>query len=211
MNEAGAGFFERLELELREAAERPVRRAPRAGAVGAALAGLVVLAIALVPALVVLGGGDEQAGDAVTGGRTTTERPQVGSIVQRPDGPHVVVAQGRAPVAGPWQMETYERDRIADPDTGEEYQRAGLPCLGLHLSDAGQSHAGISGGQCGDFPRTPGFSRVQHSAPNTLGAGPVREILVYGRTPEETSAVRMTAKGGVRIDARLFAGPDARG
>jgi hypothetical protein len=40
------------------------------------------------------------------------------------------------------------------------------------------------------------------------GAGPVKEILVYGRTPEQTSAVRVTAEGGARIDADLFEGPE---
>ena len=110
MSEAGAGFFDRLELELREAAERPARRAPRPSTVG--------------------GRGDrargaggrtrsrrwwcwataeERAGDVRERGPTSAPAP-VGSVVQRADGRHLVVATGRAPVAGAWQMETYASD-----------------------------------------------------------------------------------------------------
>ena len=198
MSEAGSGFFERLELELRDAAERPVRRVPRPGPVLAVVTGLVVLAVALVPALVVLGGDSERAGDLRDGGPGSAPAP-VGSVVQRADGPHVVVATGTTRVAGAWQMETYTSDRLADPETGEEYQPAGLPCLGLVVLAEG----GL-GGQCGEFPRTPGFSPLQESVPNL---GPAREILVYGRAPERASAVRVTARGEAPIEADRFEGP----
>jgi hypothetical protein len=180
----------------------PCGERPRPGAVGAVLAGLLVLALALAPALVVLGGGQDRVGNSERE-RPAISAPAVGSVVQRVDGPHVVVATGTAPIAGPWQMETYTSERLADPDTGEEYQPTGLRCLGLAVLD----HGGWSG-QCGEIPRTPGFSPLQESVPNPGAPGPVREILVYGRAPERASAVRVTAARGFVTKAQFFEGPE---
>jgi hypothetical protein len=140
VSEPGASFFERLELELRDAAERPVRRRPRAATVAAALAVVALLAVAVVPALVVLGGGGEKRVSAPPPDDAARPAP-VGTVVQRGGERHLVVATGTAPVAGRWQMETYRSVRLADPDTGEEYQPAGLRCLGLAVFDAGLSPA----------------------------------------------------------------------
>ena len=58
---------------------------------------------------------------------------------------------------------------------------------------------------CGEFPRTPGFGRQQHSVRDSSGR--VREILVYGRTPEQTRGVELTANDGVSRRVEPFEGP----
>jgi hypothetical protein len=100
-------------------------------------------------------------------------------------------------------MEAYGSTRLADPETGEEYQPAGLPCLGVFLVKPNGDTAG--GGQCGEFPSTPGFGRVQLSVTGT-GNGP-GEILVYGRVPEEASAVAIEVDGQLRRSVEPFPGP----
>jgi hypothetical protein len=190
-------FFDRLELELRRAAGRPPRRSPSAVAVAvAAVATMAALAIALVPLLAVLGGDD-------TGQPPATAQSRVGSIVERGGERHRIVAAGRAPVAGGWQLETYRSVRLSDPEGGEVYQPAGLRCLGIFYGRAGS-------GQCGEFPRTPGFSRLQHHV-TPKGAG-VRETLVFGRAPEQATAVVVTLRGRPARRVRPIEGPPgARG
>jgi hypothetical protein len=189
-------FFGRLEAELRTAAARPPRRLPSVRGAAVAMAVMAALALALLPVLALLS--DEERRPAIE-----RERP-------RPTFPNeTVVAAGVAPVAGPWQMLTYESERLADPETGEEYQPAGLACLGLHLVDPPADYPGGFGGQCGDFPRTPGFSRVQHTVRST--AGQAGEILVYGRAPERAAKVRLTARGEAPIEVAPLEGRDATG
>jgi hypothetical protein len=181
-------FFGRLEAELREAATRKPRA--RLSPTPRTVAGVAVVvaagALALVPVLL-LGGGAGRSHDASSG----REPAPVGTVINRGGESHTVVATGSAPLAGPWQMETYASTRLADPDSGEVYQPAGLRCLGLFLVDP--PPLGGAGGQCGEFPRTPGFSRMQ-SIPSV--AGKPRELLVYGRAPEEASAVVLTGESG---------------
>jgi hypothetical protein len=192
-------FFGRLETELRTAAERPPRRAVPVPALAVAL----LLAIALAPIVLVLGSGDEAGAPEERSGSETPEGPQRLEIPGFPGAE--VVATGTAPVAGPWEILTYESDRIADPQTGEVYQPAGLRCLGLRLLDPPPDHsAGISG-QCGEFPRTPGFSRLQQTVPNV--AGGAREVLVYGRVPEEAASVRVTFDGRPPVEVEPLEGP----
>jgi hypothetical protein len=185
-------FFDRLEAELREAAARPrrARLSPTARAVAVVAVVLAAGALALVPVLLL--GGDGEAGRShdVSPGR---DPAPVGTVINRGGERHTVVATGSAPVAGPWQMETYGSTRLADPESGEVYQPAGLRCLGLFLVDP-PPLGGAGGGQCGEFPRTPGFSRMQ-SIPSA--AGEPRELLVYGRAPEEASAVVLTGEDGL--------------
>ncbi len=194
MNE---GFFERLELELRAAADRPARRLPSMRGAPAAVAAVAVLAIAVAAVLALVGGGERRA----TGDRQA----------QRPTFPNeTVVASGVAPVAGRWEMLAYRSERLADPDSGEEYQPAGLRCLGLTLVDPPGDVPSGFGGQCGEFPRTPGFSRIQTTVP-TIG-GEVREVLVYGRAPERAAHVRLSAPGKRPIQVTPVEGPpSARG
>jgi hypothetical protein len=142
---------------------------------------------------------------------TAHRAPAVGSVIPegagKPprEGDHIVVATGRSPVAGRWQLEHYRSTRLADPQTGEVYQPAGLPCLGIALLDPSTEVPVLASGQCGEFPRTPGFGRVQMSVPQVRGK--VRELLVYGRTPERTRSVVLTAAGGVKITVDPFEGP----
>lgn len=193
MNE---GFFERLEMDLRAAADRSPRRLPAMRSAPAAGAAVVVLALAVV-AVLALAGGDER-------------RPAIERQLSRPALPNeTVVATGVAPVAGRWEMLAYRSERLADRDTGEEYQPAGLRCLGLALVDPPADIRGGLGGQCGEFPRTPGFSRIQRTI-RTIG-NEVREILVFGRAPEKAAKVGLTAPGKAMIVVEPLEGRRARG
>jgi hypothetical protein len=213
MNDSRADFFDRLELELRAAAERPPRWTAgwREGGrwTGAAVGATVAVVLAVAAALVVVGGGSDDSGDH----RSVAPSPApVGSVIWRHGEKHVVVATGRAPIAGLWQLETYRSTRLADPETGEVYQSAGLPCLGVAVLAPPSDDPTELSGACGEFPRTPGFGRQQASVPpggRRADGTPirVREILVYGRAPEQASAVVLTAKGGVRKGVEPLEGP----
>jgi hypothetical protein len=190
-------FFGRLETELRAAAERPPRRTVPLAAV--AVAGL--LALALAPIVFVLGSGNNPES------RSASQTPERLEIPGFPGAN--VVATGTAPVAGPWEILTYRSERLANPESGEVYQPAGLRCLGLRLLDPPSDHSGGLSGQCGEFPRTPGFSRVQTTVPNA--AGGAREILVYGRAPEEAALVRLSPEDWEPIEMKPIEGPAGEG
>ena len=123
----------------------------------------------------------------------------------RRDGDVTVVATGTAPVFGPWQMESGWSRVLRDPKSGEEYQPAGLPCLYLYLPDPPDDAGGYSG-QCGEFSRTPGFTRSQAASSMRVGA-PVESVLVYGRTPEAAKKVVLTADGGIHMEVEPHPGP----
>lgn len=194
-------FFGRLETELRAAAERPPRRTVPVPAV--AVAGL--LALALAPIVIVLGSGSDSGNPAqsLREAEDPVPSPGGGELPRFPG--ERVVATGTAPVTGPWEIITYESERLADPETGTVYQPAGLRCLGIRLIDPPPDHASGLSGQCGEFPRTPGFGRIQVTVPNVVGGA--REILVYGRVPEEAALVRVTAEGRAPIDVEPIEGP----
>jgi hypothetical protein len=198
-------FFGRLETELRAAAERKPRRAVPVPAV--AVAGL--LALALAPIVLVLGSGNDEAGapEQRSGAESRQDPAQDLSIPGFPGAE--VVATGTAPVAGPWEILTYRSERIADPESGEVYQPAGLRCLGLRLLDPPSDHSGGLSGQCGEFPRTPGFSRMQQTVSNM--AGGAREILVYGRAPEGAARVRLSPDASEPIEMKPFERPGGNG
>jgi hypothetical protein len=198
-------FFGALELELRAAATRSPRRPNRVAELAGGVAAAALLAAAVFVALTVLGGRDTK--EAPLG---AAPRPApVGTVIPKGEGSpprhrrSTVVATGTAPGIGPWQLEASRSSRLADRDTGEVYQPAGLRCLTLYpLDPPGDEMAGASG-QCGEFPRTPGFSRLQS------GFGPV---LVYGRVPKRARAVAILIPGRTSINARLHEGPpSARG
>jgi hypothetical protein len=220
MSDSRTDFFTRLELELRAAAGRSPRRtagwSEAARWTGAAAAAIAAVGLAVTVALVVLGGGSDDAGNrAVVDHQSVAPSPlPVGSVIRRNGEEHIVVATGTAPGAGPWQLEAYKSTRLADPETGEEYQPAGLPCLGVALLDPPPDDPTLLSGGCGEFPRTPGFGRGQMSVPpggRRADGTPVRvrEILVYGRAPEGASAVVLTADGGVRDRMEPFEGPES--
>jgi hypothetical protein len=190
-------FFGRLETELRAAAERPPRRTAPVPAIAAA----VLVALAVAPIVFVLGSGSDDAG--APGERSAVEKPPARGLEGFPGAE--VVATGTSPVAGPWEIFTYQSERLADPETGEVYQPEGLRCLGLRLPDPPPDHSGAISGQCGEFPRTPGFSRIQKTVPDV--AGGAREILVYGRAPEDAALVRLTPDAGKAIEVKPLEGP----
>jgi hypothetical protein len=198
-------FFATLELELRNAAARPPRRrAPGLRTLAPAAIVAALLALALVPVLALLGDGEPDQRRATAPGLAP-----VGTVYEPGEGtpPRVtrstVVATGEAPVAGAWQLEEYRSDRLADPETGEEYQPAGLPCLGVFLIESRPQVGG--GGACGEFPSTPGFGRIQMSVPGTNGD--VREALVFGRVPARASSVVIEVDGKTRRTVEPFPGP----
>jgi hypothetical protein len=198
-------FFGKLETELRAAVERPPRRAVPVSAIAVA----ALLALALAPIVLVLGSGSDSSEPAQSPRETEDAvQPPGGGGLPRVPGERVV-ATGTAPVSGPWEILTYKSERLADPETGEVYQPAGLRCLGIRLLDPPDIQAGGLSGQCGEFPRTPGFSRVQSIVPN-VADGP-REILVYGRAPEEAALVRLTPEDGEPLEMKPIEGPQGEG
>jgi hypothetical protein len=84
------------------------------------------------------------------------------------------------------------------PISGEVYQPEGLRCLTLYPLDPPDGKLLGASGQRGEFPRTPGFGRLQ------FGQNPV---LVYGRVPRRAAAVRILVPGRRSINARLHVGP----
>jgi hypothetical protein len=202
-------FFGALELELRAAAERPPRRTLRLGDALGALAAAALVAAAVFVAVAVLGGGEHPA--PVSG---ASKPDPVGTVIPKGEGSpprqrrSTVVATGTAPGIGPWQLEASRSVRLADPETDEVYQPAGLRCLTFYALDPPkvdpQEHQVLNAsGQCGEFPRTPGFSRLQFGA---------KRVLVYGRVPKRASAVAILVPGRGSINARLHEGPkSARG
>jgi hypothetical protein len=200
VNDRATGdFFGALALELHAAARRSPRRRTRLGDLAGALAAAVLLAAALLVALTVLGGGDTSE-QPVAG---ASQPAPVGTVIPEGEGSpprdrrSTVVATGTTRGIGPWQLEATRSTRLADPESGEVYQPEGLRCLTLYLLDPDNDLFRASG-QCGEFPRTPGFSRLQ------AGNDP---ILVYGRVPRRAAAVRILVPGGRSIKARLHEGP----
>jgi hypothetical protein len=120
MSDRRVGLFERLAAQLRDAAARPPGSShawrPLVLRGGAALAAATAVGVAVVVALVVLGGSTEEP---VRQGRVEPAPAPVGTVIRKGDGTpprdvdSTVVAAGRAPVAGPWQMESYRSTSLA--------------------------------------------------------------------------------------------------
>jgi len=211
-------FFGALELELRAAANRrPRRRAT----VGQALGGLAAAALVAAAVLVVAAVSGGERGDTaqVTGG---SELPPVGTVIPKGQGEppranrSVVVATGKTPYAGPWQLEIQRSERLTYK--GEVIQPDGLTCVYLYLLDPPKVN-GISwptgGGYCGDQPRTPGFTRGQADVPMSgrLADGErirTRQVLIYGRAPERAEHVLITTKPlRLRMRSPVLDGPES--
>ncbi len=208
MNDRSRGdFFGTLALELHAAAQRSPRRRTRLGDVVGVVAAAALLAAAVLVALTVLGGGDTSERPVAA----ASEPAPVGTVIPRGEGTpprqrrSTVVATGTARGIGPWQLEASRSIRLADPDSGEVYQPEGLRCLTIYPLDPPDDQLLGASGQCGEFPRTPGFSRLQFgSSRPQSGAKPV---LVYGRVPRRATAVRVLVPGERSISARLHKGP----
>jgi hypothetical protein len=195
----GSDFFGALGLELRAAGQRRPRRAIAAGQAVAALAAIALMAAAVLIIQLIAGGKPAD--------RSVGVRPDpVGTVIPQGEGQpprqrrSTVVATGRARGIGPWQLEASRSARLADPESGEVYQPAGLRCLALYPLDPPEERGVFLGaqGHCGEFPRTPGFSRLQFGE---------RRVLVYGRVPERARAVHVLVPGRRSISARLHEGP----
>jgi hypothetical protein len=201
MNDRATGdFFGALALELHAAAQRSPRRRIRLGDIAGAIAAAVLLAAAVFVALTVLGGG----GTSEPPVTAASQPAPVGTVIPKGEGTpprqrrSTVVATGTARGIGPWQLEASRSIRLADPENGEVYQPEGLRCLTLYLLDPPDGQMLRASGQCGEFPRTPGFSRLQTGS---------ERVLVYGRVPRRATAVRILVPGGRPISARLHKGP----
>jgi hypothetical protein len=194
-------FFGRLETELRAAAVRKPRRAVPAPAVAAA----ALVALALVPVAIVLGGGGGGGGDdGPAPERRAADRvlAPVGSTMPERHGRDVlartadttVVATGVAPLAGPWQLETF--------------REPGGECLGLFLMgvdpEAAVRYSAICPLPTGG-PPLPAFNAHAMGFPSIP---PADEWLVFGRTPEQATAVELNRDGEVVERVETFEGPE---
>jgi hypothetical protein len=212
---AASDFFAALGLELRAAAQRSPRRRTGFGELAGAVTAAALLAAAVVVALVVMGGGDEP-GTAIPAARPDP----VGTVIPKGQGTpprqrrSVVVATGISHPVGPWQMEVSRSVALKGPDTGELYQPAGLRCLSL-VRVSWPKRLPRASGQCGEFPRTPGFSTIQFPGapiPRDGDRGPWQPVFVYGRVPERAARVVISAPDGLRREVRPLEGPsNARG
>jgi hypothetical protein len=200
-------FFGALELELHAAAERRPRRVVSLGAVMGAVAAAALVAAAVLLVVAVSGGGGDSA--RVTGGTEVKPDP-VGTVIPKSrrhyESRGLVVANGTAPVSGPWQMEVSR--------TGGERDTSGVVmwprgyCLWLWLLDPPDPTSG-GGGFCGSprslgFRKTPGFSRQQGPARTKP---PAKEVLVWGRVPDRADKVVITAPGARRVTVAPTDGP----
>jgi hypothetical protein len=212
-----------LEEQLRDAGARRGERARRRtiGSLAAA-AGVAALGSSL---LLLPGGGDERgAGDrpAADGRRPQGPLP-VGTVIPKGEGTppresdSTVVATGTTPFAGAWQLEA-SRTFGGPPRPGVPLGR----CLTLNVLDPppyedGAPDPSAGSGTCGalGFRKTPGFSRAQKNVPTLRKSGGrlflPKEVLVYGRVPEQASKVVVSAARGVRIEVETHEGPKSIG
>jgi hypothetical protein len=99
-----------------------------------------------------------------------------------------VVAAGTTPVAGPWRITSHASKRIVA--NGETVQEEGLPCVRLFLlrrparspfAGSGQCGAAIDGFGISSVPVMDEFGRV--------------EVILWGRAPDDATAVELRADG----------------
>jgi hypothetical protein len=205
-------FFSALELELHGAAERRPRRPVGLGQALGALAALILLASAGLVALAVLrGGGDDGDTAQLAGAR---EPDPVGTVIPKGEGKpamgrqRIVVANGVAPVNGPWQIEV-NRTKGQRDTSGQVMWHRGW-CMAIQLLDPPDRNISRSG-FCGaprslGFRKTPGFSSSQTVGPSKPMP---KEILVWGRVPDRAELVVVSAPGGKRIEVKPTDGPES--
>lgn len=202
-------FFGALELELRDAAERRPRRPVGVGQVISVVGAAALAVAALALTMTVRGGGDVESGQVLGSPRPDT----VGTVIPKEETSYesdaLVVANGRAPVTGPWQLEVTRTDGARNT-RGEVMWQKGY-CVTIRLLDPPQGRPGPSSGFCGaprslGFRKTPGFSRYQ-TAPGAAKPRPPKEVLVWGRVPDRAARVVIRARDGLRIVRRPKDGP----
>jgi hypothetical protein len=200
-------FFSALELELHAAATRSPRRQVALGQTLGGIAALALLAAAVMLVVAVSGGGDGRTARVTGAGQPDP----VGTHIPRDQTPYetgaLVVANGTAPVTGPWQIEVSRTNGERDTNGAVMWHRG--YCLTLHLLDAPGPEGHARSGWCGaprslGFRKTPGFSRAQSVAPSKPRP---REILVWGRVPDRAARVVITAPGRRPIRAVPTDGP----
>jgi hypothetical protein len=188
-------FFSALELELHAAVTRSPRRRVTIGQALGGLAGAALLAAAVALVVAVSGGGDGHSA-RVTGAPTPDP---VGTVIPKSQSHFetraLVVANGTAPVSGPWQIEV-SRTKGERDTHGEVMWRKGY-CLWIKLLDPPDPNLRGPSGFCGGprslgFRKTPGFSRAQGV---TRSKPPMKEVLVWGRVPDRATKVVITAPG----------------
>jgi hypothetical protein len=108
-------------------------------------------------------------------------------------------------VLGPWRLEAYTSGRLTDPESGTEYQSTGHPCLGIRLTEPREGAPDWGGGFCGEFPKTPGFSRGE--LPGVTRGGRAAELLLFGRAPQDAASIRLTGAGGFERRVEPQEGP----
>jgi hypothetical protein len=213
-------FFGALELELHAAAERRPRRQVSVGQALGLLAAAVLLATAVAVVFAISGGADGGGGDPahVTSG---PKLDPVGTVIPKGKGypprgqRSVVVATGRTPIAGPWQLEIQRSELLRD-DKGEIIQPAGLSCVWLYLVDPRDVPGPTGSGYCGEQRRTPGFTRGQATVTGP-GVDPdgkhakTKQVLIYGRAPERAEYIVITTRPFLfRIRSPVYDGPEKR-
>lgn len=146
-------------------------------------------ALALTGIAVAVGGAGAATGLLDVGDQVATPRERQGDGL-RYTSARTIVATGRTPLAGRWEMS------VTQSDQG--------PCEGLRLLD-GPTGGGLGEG-CG--------STSTFTAGSTSNGFPIdrpelanRWMLVHGRTAEAAEAVELAAPGGVRIRAKTHDGP----
>jgi hypothetical protein len=188
-------FFSALELELHAAAGRRPRRMVTVGQALGAVAAAALLATAVLLVVAVSGGGD---GDTARVSGAPTPDP-VGTVIPESQTHYetraLVVANGTAPVSGPWQIEV-SRTKGERDTRGEVMWHQGY-CLWIKLLDPPDRNLRGPSGFCGGprslgFRKTPGFSRAQGV---TRSRPPMHEVLVWGRVPDRAAKVVITAPG----------------
>ncbi len=200
-------FFTALGLELHAAARRSPRRMVTLGQAPGTLAAAALLAAAVAVVVAVSGGGDRDSA-RVTGAPTPDP---VGTHIRKEQTLYgagaLVVANGAAPMTGPWQIEVSRTNGERDTSATWMWHRG--YCLWLHVLDSPGPQGGIRLGGCGTprslgFRKTPGFSRDQ-SMMNSEPPG--TEILVWGRVPDRAAKVVITAPGRKPIEVVPTDGP----
>ena len=190
-------FFDRLEAELREAAERAprARLAPTRRAVAVLAVAMAAGALALVPMLLL--GGDSPPADPAAGPGLSP----VGTVLPKGSGEpprehaSMVVARGKARIGGPWQLEVSRYPAPKHPDRSQPYKTAGMCLLLYQPSGLGPYQLGF-GGYCGPgqlgFRKTPGFSRAQTMA----APRHPRAVVMFGRAPTQATTIVVTDRRG---------------
>lgn len=204
-------FFSALELELQVAADRRPRRPIGVGAVLGVISVVVLLAAAVMLTFAVRGGGEGDTAQ-IAGAR---KPDPVGTIIPRGEGnpPRgrrtIVVANGTAPINGPWQIEV-SRTKGQRDASGQVMWHRGWCMWITQLDPPNQPGRGRSG-FCGSpkslgFRKTPGFSRGQTVGPSK----PLpKEILVWGRVPDRAEKVVIAAPGETSIEVVPTDGPES--